>query len=469
MLTVLLLLAACGPSSVKIEDPSVTNPGDSGVVTETPPVPLELTGLSWRLHEEIESLVYVSWTQNVAGAMHVEYSFDADVWHSSPSFEAVEGVNEQILVGIPYETTASWRVVADAPDYAGELMDGEPLLTGDLPNGVPDGELVTYEPDRVLPDSPYLLMSINERNGGWNGGEYWTLILDRQARVVWAHVAPQGNWTLYATVSNTGDYFMWDEATAWSLFDDGERSTIHKTWLDEEIEEIPTPGLHHAFVQLPDGTLAWGSQAHGGGEALVEKAPGADDETIVWTCDDADAGNRCESNCLYYDPDRDSYLYSFYTNSTVYEVERSTGETLWWAGEHDGGYSFDPPESMFSWQHGVTWTDAGTLLLSSEYGSGRDSETWLLEYDVDRTNGTLHNVWGNSSDTYAETNGDAWRFDNGNTLHMVGSASVIREVDLDGEDVWRVDFNGSRLIGRGEFIPDLYALVKPRVSASETP
>ena len=55
----------------------------------------------------------------------------------------------------------------------------------------------------------------------------------------------------------------------------------------------------------------------------------------------------------------------------------------------------------------------------------------------------------------------AWRLDNDNTLHIVGSASVVREVAPDGADVWRVDFNGTRLMGAGQFIEDLYPLVKP--------
>ena len=460
MILTLLVLSACTPQGVEVgKAPTVVeDSGDSA----PPPVPLELSAPSWRLHEEITSIAYVSWTQNLDATVHVEYSFDPDVWETTPSFAAPTGTHEQILVGIPYDHNVTWRVVAES----GEVLDGEPLLTGELPGELPVGDLVTYDPDRTLPEGRFLLTSINQENGGWTGGDYWTIILDRQARVVWAHLAPQNHWTLYAQVSVTGDHFLWDEANYWSDWgSEGERSEVHRTWLDEEIEVIATPGLHHAFVELPDGTLAWGSQAHGGGEALVEKAPGSDEEVIIWTCEDAGAGNRCESNCVYYDEGRNSYLYSFYTNSTLYEVDRATGRTLWWAGEHEDGYKFNPEEFQFSWQHGAVWTEAGTLLLSSEHGEGRDSETWALEYEVDHDNGSLNYIWGSSAGTEAETNGDTRRLTNGNTLHMVGSASVIREIDPDGEDVWVIDFHGSRLLGRGEFISDLYNLVKPREEA----
>ena len=95
--------------------------------------------------------------------------------------------------------------------------------------------------------------------------------------------------TLYATVDPiTRSHFLWDEATAWSQFDLGQDSRIHRRYLDEEIEVIPTPGLHHAFVVLPDGTLAWGAQEglFEDEETLMELAPGALEPTVLWSVHD---------------------------------------------------------------------------------------------------------------------------------------------------------------------------------------
>ncbi len=424
------------------------------------PIPV-VTDLTWHLHAEVQSLVYVDWTQSADAEVHVEYSFDDGVWVSSPTFTARAGVQEQLIAGIPFATTAQWRVVPEG----GESVDGEPIATGALPEDLPLGTVTVSDPSSWLPGANYMLTSINKKSGGWTGGEYWTFILDRQARVVWAHVAPQHHWTLFTQVSVTGDYFMWDEATYWSDYDEGEGSTVHKAWLDEEIEQIATPGLHHAFVQLPDETLVWGSQYDDWTEALVEMGPTETQSSVLWTCQDNWPGSGdCESNGLFYVEGTDSFLYSFYTNNSIVEVDHQTGESLWWAGEVAGGYAFDPESSQYSWQHGITYTDAGTLLVSSEYhpDGQHDPETWLLEYDVDAAARTLHYVWGNSSGAYAGTNGDAWRLANGNTLHMVGTAGVIREVDPAGTDVWRVEFEGTRLLGRGQYIEDLYTLVKPR-------
>ena len=191
----------------------------------------------------------------------------------------------------------------------------------------------------------------------------------------------------------------------------------------------------------------------------MELAPGASDETVIWTCqsDWPNSGN-CESNGLFYDVDKNTYLYSFYTNNSMVEVDRASGSSLWWAGNVSGGYSFPNGSTQFYWQHGVSWTDTGTLLLSS-YAQGT---TRAIEYQVDHSSQTVTEVWSFNPGVEAQTNGDTWRLSNGNTLHLVGSAGQLNEISPSGSSVWKVDFGGGqKLLGRGELIEDLYNLVKP--------
>ena len=422
--------------------------------------PVGATALDWRLHDTVESLVYVTWEQSDDAPVFVEYSFDEGEWMTSPTRQATAGANEQLVVGIPYGMDAQWRLVFED----GESYEGPAITTGAAPTELPQASVEATDPDAWLLEGKYLLTSINQENGGWDTGHYWTFIIDRQARPVWAHLAPSGNWTLFAQVSVSRDHILWDEATYWSDWDGGAGSTVHRTYLDQEIEEITTPGLHHAFVELPDGTLVWGSQDHGGGEALVEKGPDETEETVLWTCQVDWPGSMgqwgCESNGLFYVEATDTFLYSFYTNSSVVEVDRASGQSLWWAGTVHGGYDFVPGNAQFSWQHGISYTDAGTLLLSTESAQGYG--TVLREYEVDHATETLESVWTFSAGIHADTNGDAWRLDNGNSLHVMGSASEIYEVDTDDVIVWHLDFHGSRLLGRGEFIEDLYTLVSPQ-------
>ena len=416
------------------------------------------TSLDWRLDDEIESMVWVSWEQTGTAEIHVEFTFENNEWTSTPTAQSGPGFNERLVVGVPFDMGGEWRLVPAGED----AIEGPAFTTGDVPSGLPVADLEVADESNWLQIGKYLLTSINEYNGDWTGGRYWTFIVDRQGRPVWARYAPSGHWTLFASVAKSGDHILWDEATAWSDWDGGAGSSIHRVYLDEEIEEISTPGLHHAFIEMEDTTLVWGSQYHGGGEALVERGPGETGETILWTCHDdwPGSGWYCESNGIWYQASTDSFLYSFYTNNSMVEVDRSTGESLWWAGEVDDGYDFSPGNSQFSWQHGVSYTNAGTLLLSTEANVGGHT-TMLREYDVDHNTETLNEVWNFNAGIYAGTNGDAWRLANDNTLHVVGSASELYEVTMDGDIVWHLDFNGSKLLGRGEFIEDLYALTAP--------
>jgi len=416
--------------------------------------------LDWALHEDVGSMVIVSWEQKLPATMHVEYSFDEGDWQQTPSRAFDLGHAEQLVVGIPFGTDAAWRVVADD----GEAADGPQIATAALPSALPPGQVRVSDPSAWQPQDKYLLTSINQDTGGWHSGTYWTIIIDRQGRTIWAQETPNNHWTLFAQVSQDGSYILWDEATYWADYDSGAASTVHRSYLDQEIEEIPTPGLHHTFLQLPDGqTLVWGSQDHGGGEALVELSPGDSEEHILWTAvDDWPGVDDCESNGLFYDEQTDSFLYSFYTNSSIVAVDHQTGDSLWWAGTVADGYAFDPEQSQFDWQHGISYTADRTLLVSTRAYGETGNTTMVREYEVDADNATLHEVWSYDPHIHATTNGDAWRLDNGNTLHLLGSAGQIVEVDPDGDFVWQVDYNGTHLIGRGEYIEDLYSLVAPQ-------
>jgi len=463
--SILIFLLACDPAEVTDDTGTPSTSPDTDTDTtdtnDTDPVPVDGFGnLSAELHDDHESVVMASWEQDESGTVHIEYSFENDEWHSTPSYATTAGPHTVPLLGIPYEMDVQWRLVVESADtFKPQSIDGEALTTEDYPS-LPVPELVNANTDasQWLESGKYLLTSINEDDGGWTGGTYWTVIYDRQGRLVWGQKTPQSHWTLFAQVAVSGDHILWDEATYWADWDGGAGSTVHRAYLDSELDEISTPGLHHAFVQLPDETLVWGSQNHGGGEALVEQAMGSTDEQVLWTCNEdwPNSGN-CESNGLFYVEETNSFLYSFYTNNSMVEVSRDTGESMWWAGDVRNGYEFDPANSEFEWQHGISYTDAGTLLVSTEAINNSGYTTMVREYTVDHDNETLTEVWSFDPDIYASTNGDAWRLDNGNTLHNYGSSSVLNEVTAEGELVWEVQWPGDRLLRRSVFIDDLYA------------
>jgi hypothetical protein len=459
----LTVLGGCsGRDDSGTPDDSGTSPTETiGTITKN--------GITVWLDPKVKSMVWVQWVQAADAMAHVEYSFDDGVWLSSPTEPAPSGTNKRILVGIPFDTLTQVRLVADGASD----IEGPSPRTGPNPRfddrDLPKAALLEADEGQWYSSGKYLITSINDHDGGWRGGTYYTIVLDRQGRTVWAHAAPDTHWTLYVTIDPiTRDHFVWDESTKWSDFgDDGDSSLLHRWYLDKEIATIPAKGLHHEWVELPDGTLAWGSQSpdHSTTEALVELAPGAEDPVPIWTCDGSwpgFTGVSCESNGLYYQASTNTYLYSFYTNNSLVEVDRVTGSSLWWAGAVQGGNTFDPTDSQFSWQHGVSYTPTGTLLVSTKSSvGGAGITTYVREYDVDHSDDTLHEVWHCDSGVFASTNGDAWRLPNDNTLHVIGAAGQIKEYLPDCTVVWHLDFGDDFLLGRGEFIDDLYSLVSP--------
>ena len=410
--------------------------------------------------DEIETLLYASWSQDVAADGHVEFMFEDDEWHAAPTTAFAAGVNEQALLGIPGDTAVQWRVV-----FEDGISDTYAAETGTLPSTLPTPVVRVGDESAWFPQGNFLIGSINEDGGGWTGGDYWKFIIDRKGRVVWYHLTPDRLWTTYVRKSLAGDSILYEENHYWSTGGDGADSKVHRMTLDlTPLETLATPGLHHAFTELADGSVAWG--AVDADTETLERVDGAGVQTQIWDCQDYHAqwgiSNNCQSNALYWNEADDTFLISFYTTSSVVMVDHASGTTLanWGGANVNSEWVFDPTDSLFSWQHGVSLTDDGNLLLSTEKcaaGCG-NQETVAREYAVDWKSKTLTNVWtfGEGEGIYASTAGEAHRLDNGNTLHNYGVIPRAREVTPDGTVVWDVDWDSSQLLGRTTFIDDLY-------------
>jgi hypothetical protein len=411
------------------------------------------------LHEDITSIVYVTWEQAEAAAgVVVEYSVDDGKWMETPAQDLGAGSAAFMLLGIPYTAEFAYRIRLEA-----QTSDEHTASAGALPAGLPTPDLLLADEDAWFADGQYLILSVNGDTGGWTGGDYWKIIVDRQARVVWAQMTEDEYWTIFARISRDGDDILWDESSFWAEWDQGASSRVVRTKIDGTIvESVDTPGLHHAFVELEDDVLAWGAATFST-EKLVKRT-GAGAVEVIWDCDrfhsDTNTSASCQSNTLFWDEPSDTFLMSFYTTSTVTHIDHQTGQTLRYWGNMDGPWVFAPEESLFSWQHGVHFTEEGTLLLSTHTVLG-DLETVVREYDIDDNGQILNQIWsfGVGEGVHARTAGEAHRLDNGNTLHNYGSDGRLREVTEDGEVVWDIawDHGGqSRLIGRSIFTDSLY-------------
>ncbi len=422
---------------------------------------VQVEDVAWSLNPEIASLVLVSWTQLAPATAYLEYSFDEGEWLESRAREVGEGARSQLLLGVPYGAEVTFRVVNDFGD--GPLATGDFVATtGPLPEGLPVAEVLASDPARYEPTGRYLLGSVNEDYGGWTVGDYWTFIVDRLGRVVWARPTPDRDFTIYVRVSATGDDILIDQPTYWTDFDGGEGSQIHRIKIDGSVVQThDTPGLHHAFVDLPDGSVVWGA-ADDFDETLEKLHPDGSQETL-WVCSEylasIDYSLWCQSNTLTWHEDSDSFLYSFFTFDSILQIDHATGDLLRSFGQAPGSWAFEPEESAFWFQHGCSFTDEGTLLTSS-HATAEDYEGVVREYALDEGEEVLQQVWsfGIGEGIRIPKAGEAHRLPGGNTLHNYGTSTRVREVTPGGDVVWDVTWGEGRLLGRTVLLDDLYDL-----------
>ncbi len=440
----LLGLLACTPKSDDTED-------------STPAGPAEVSAISARQHQTIESIVYVAWEQTGAGEVWIEFSADGQTWLQSPPTQRAPGSHEELLLGIPYDSEATYRVVT----AEGASEDGI-ITTGVQPEGVPTLEVLAMEAGALDPDTHYVLGSIDEIGAMGTAVATWSFVFDRNGEVVWAWETPAQRATIHARVAKTGTEFLLDYGSYWAIYDGGAESQVARLKIDGSEEALyDTPGLHHPFTDTPDGTLYYAAHNQGWNTLRRLNADGTTDD--IWGCEDFydkidHSAQYCAANTVTWDDATGHVLFSLYSSDSVIEIDPQFGTSLRWFGHIPGAWSFDPEESAFWWQHGIHYTEDGTLLVSSkdqEYAT----ETVVREYDLDEDNETLVEIWsfGEGEGVYGPEMGEAHRLGNGNTLHNYGSGARVREVTPAGEVVWDLTFSSGTYLGRTTPIEDLYA------------
>jgi len=290
----------------------------------------------------------------------------------------------------------------------------------------------------------------------------WTFVIDKKARLVWAKEAEPERRNLHCQTSRDGSDILIDQNSFWAIFDMGAAAQIWRMKIDAvPTQVVDTPGAHHPFTELTDGTLAYAGLDHSFMDNLWTISPEGETRAI-WDCSDfheaVGEDKVCASNTLFWDPRTDHFLFSIYSTDTVVEIDHQTGETLRWFGALEGSWAFSPTQSQFFWQHGVHYTEEGTLLVSTKDRLDGD-ETVVREYVLDEEAQTLTEVWnwGVGQGIYGPEMGEADFLPNGNVLQNYGSMPRMREGTPEGEVVWDVEWQ-AMYIGRHSPIQDLYAL-----------
>lgn len=442
-----LWLLACG-GGIPLHESETESVEDTEV--------LPLGALTLTEHEDVATVLWAHLTLDEA-ATDVQVFFEtADGVLATPTQDLDAGDHILPLLGIPSET----EVTAWAEGLVGRVRVTESVTgsTGALPDNLTDATALSFDHERADPDR-WVLTSVDVGEVNF-GGPCYTVLVDRQGRVVWYRSTSQSRLTMFPQVANAGSHIMID-ATTYYVY--GEqvpsitRTTLDRTQEEEEVFEH----LGLTWSEGPDGTLYYDYAVSSFEYWLAARDPNTGEDTLIWDCASWLAQYQevsywaCAANTARYVPETDTVLYSMFRTSTVAEIDLASGTVLRHMGEVDGDWSFSPEDSAFSLQHWANYTPEGTLMVSTHAGEG---EQRIREFALDEDSTSLVEIWswGEDSPYYADYAGEAYRRETGHVVHGLGTDGVLLE--LDGDDVvWGIAWH-DELVGHATLVDDLYAL-----------
>lgn len=415
-----------------------------------------VSAISLEVHDSVRTIIEAHWAvDQPVDAAWIEYAWLTEE-NQTPVRTLDTGGASEVLLGIPAETEVTATLWLQVGEETWETPMGS-ITTGALPSDLDLPELVMYDALRAS-SHDYLLTSVDVGSYDFYGPCY-SVILDRQGRVVWYFKTSGNRLNMFTRPSRLGGHVTIDATVYYAAG----LPTITRTTLDRrQEEEIEVDGMGFTYDELDDGSFVYDYAQSGVEYHLQRQYPDGSSERI-WSCYPWMSAYTtrywgCAVNTVLWDPDRNAVLWSMFETSTVTEIDLETGEQLWWAGQTPDGYTISPASSMLELQHYPNWTEAGTLLTTTHVQSARNVQA-IREFEVDHDAGTLTEVWSYLSPEgqYGSYEGDVTRLSNGNTLIGYGSGGFILEVQPDGDIVWELSWGG-HLTGHMTLLDDLYAL-----------
>jgi hypothetical protein len=423
------------------------------------------------LHESVNMLIQVDWTTDESATTWVEYGLTKDYGMVTPASEpGTEHLHS--LLGMPPLSEVYYRAVAEV-DGKERSVRGS-IGTGGVPADLPDFLITVDEPEKQS-DDRYILGT------SFGGAAPCVWVIDRQGNWLWyKRVEPEKN-PIELNFERGTNNILYNSF----LIDHGQDdSNVTRVSIDRSVDEdIDTPYGHHAFTELPDGSIAYlgidvrdhdvdgdGTDESVVGDVINIVPPDGSAPTTFWTTWDwrepafhdrwdsgfyPQGGDWTHANSLHYYDETDTYLLSIRNFDVILEIDATSGEVLREFGGEDG-YAFTEGSRVFNYQHDVSWTADGTLLLIST--DEEISETTAVEYAVDDDAQTIDEIWshGDGEGHNVLVQGTARDLANGNRMINFGSVGLIREVTLDNEIVWEMSAFAGYAFGNTVPFSDLW-------------
>lgn len=420
-------------------------------------------------------MLTVTWEAG-AGAIDgiVDFGQDGDLEQSAPAVADGAGGFSATLVGLRPSTAVEFQVTETGE---GSVRESEILRaeTGARPASVPG---ITVDGSLAAPGAGFLLTSFVPGPA---------VIVDGDGEVVWWHqLEVDYDHTITRTLlsaDGTGVvYLLWTNLhhggpESWM------RQLVRVSFDGQQVDTLELSGAHHDFALMPDGRLAClmydAREVEGivvAADRLVEVAPDGSTRQIwtVWDHVEFDPDQQYEGgerwghcNAVDHDPVDDVIYVSCRNFSTIFRIDRATGEVEWELGPGgdfvlaDGGTWFEN-EHQFQIDDGpangpVNGSASGRALVFDN-AIPTEANSAAREYLFDVQSGTAEEVWTYQPDpplgVYAF--GDVSRLPGGDTLIAWGSSGRIERLDAGGESVQRLDVALGAGVGYTTWVESLY-------------
>ncbi len=411
------------------------------------------------LSEDISTIVQLSWVNPESLSTVVHYGVEGDTSLHSPTLAAGENGSMNLL-GLAPDQEVSFQVV--------EVESEEVLGEGSITTGTMPGTLRSLETGPAKDCWDGLILTT------YLGAAVGPIVLNPDGKLVWWHEENPELLATRARLSADGKWITYIATERTTVIDTAE---LVRVSIDGSTEErIEIPGLHHDFVEMPDGKLAVLSQDTRSidgqelvGDRILEVA---EDGTFteVWNIFDdwTEAGpetnlddtspNWSHANVLHYNEAEDAWYLSFRNFNSIAKVGRSDRQVQWVLGGVLSDFSIEGDElNGFEGQHGFELTDDGIVILDDRTPPSRFSR--MVEYGLDFTDmkATFKSEYHPRPEIATTVLGDVDRLENGNTLVMFSTAGQLNCLDGSGELQWQGTGAAAYAMGYIQHLDNLYA------------
>jgi hypothetical protein len=354
----------------------------------------------------------VTWTVNVSGLIeaHIDFGLDTSYGMTAPVDLALPD-HRTLLLGMKPAQTYHFRVVAR--DAATSYTSG-------------DYTVMTGPATTTVSISRFQVMNAATRKRGFIITSYWQgagaavpFIIDGDGEIVWwGRGGPPGG-IARARMSATGKQM-------WMTTASNNGNPIQRISMDtlEAQTYMGTIGSHD-LTAVTGETMAFLEYGETDCDSIWEIDPSGT-KREVWESQGVVATSGCHGNALRYSAKEDVYTFSD-VRQDVFVVSRA-GAVQWRLSERvTGGRT-----AWGSVQHGHHLLDNSIVILANT-GAGMNMSA-MIEYSL-----AGQEIARFAMGDFTQNLGDVQRLPGGNTLVTFSNASVIKEVDPQGNVVLQIN------------------------------